>query len=77
MTVPDTGQGPDYTANVRAEIARRNLTHKAAAGMAGIPWSNFSRRMTGAVSWSTTDLERIAHALDIDVAELYRRGPTT
>lgn len=58
------------TQEIRAEMARRRLTQQELA--ARIRWNPgyLSRRLNGAVPWSTDDIDEIAAALDVDAWRL-------
>lgn len=57
-------------AEVRVHMARRQLSQLDLAVALGWSQPYLSRRLTGAVPWSTDDIERIAKELDIPVHEL-------
>lgn len=58
------------TANVRAELARRKISHRDAAAALGMTQSAASRRMRGDVEFSLTEVEQLAGLLEIPVGEL-------
>jgi transcriptional regulator with XRE-family HTH domain len=58
------------TANVRAELARRGISHRDAAQALGLTQSAASRRMRGDVEFSLSEVEQLAALLEIPVTEL-------
>jgi len=58
------------TAEIRAELGRRRLSGRQLAAALGWSANYLSRRMTGAVPWSTHEIEDIALALGVSLAEL-------
>lgn len=61
---------PNYSANVRAEVARAGRTQQAVADAIGMTRPQWERRMSGAVDWRAFELDRIAEALDISYDRL-------
>lgn len=57
-------------ANVRAEMARRNIRRAAVAANLGMTTSSFSRRLTGAVPFNVEELDALARLLDVTVPAL-------
>ncbi|WP_256251081.1 helix-turn-helix domain-containing protein [Mycobacterium malmoense] len=57
-------------ANVRAEMARRLHTQTSLAKEIGWTQQSLSRRLSGHVPFTVSELERIAAALDVNVSEL-------
>jgi lambda repressor-like predicted transcriptional regulator len=55
---------------IRVRLARRNISAAELARRTGLKQPYLSRRMTCEVVFDMRDLERIAAALDVDVAEL-------
>lgn len=61
----------DYAAGeIRATLARRQLTGKELASKLGVSRSWISYRLTGTTEIGLNDLQRIALALDIEVTDL-------
>jgi len=58
------------TAEIRAEMARRRITGRQLAASLGWSAQHLSRRMTGAVAWSTDEIEQAALMLGVPLAEL-------
>lgn len=58
-------------ANVRAEVARRQIRQSAIAEHLGINQQQVSRRLTGVVEFSASELQAIAELLEVPVAALY------
>ncbi len=54
---------------VRAELARQRMSQADLASRVGVSQVFISRRLTGAVSFSVKELERVAEALKVDVAQ--------
>jgi len=73
----------DYAAGeIRAILARRRSTGKELAETLGVSRSWVSYRLIGTTEITLNDLERIARALDVDIADLlprrvYRDGRRT
>lgn len=57
-------------ANVRAEVARRNITQVQIAAALGLPQSGVSRRMKGTVPFSLDELSAMAALLDVPLSDL-------
>ncbi len=55
---------------IRAELARRQLTQADFAIRCGLSASQFSRRMTGEIPWSTNEIDIIAAELGIATERL-------
>lgn len=53
------------TARIRAELDDRSITQHDAAARLGWHQSYLSRRLTGAVPWTTDDIEQVAGLLDL------------
>lgn len=61
----------DYAAGeIRATLARRQLTGKELASKLGVSRSWISYRLTGTTEIGLNDLQRIAAALDLEIADL-------
>lgn len=58
------------TGEIRAELARSDISHSAFAKQCGWTPSALSRRMTGEIPWSTDELERIAKELGLPIDHL-------
>ena len=58
------------TAEIRAELGRRRMSGRQLAAALGWSQQHLSRRMTGAVPWSTDEIEHAAEALGVPLAEL-------
>lgn len=58
---------------IRVLLARRNISAAELARRTGLKQPYVSRRMTGDVAWDIDDLERIARALNVEVADLLPR----
>jgi transcriptional regulator with XRE-family HTH domain len=65
-----TAPPADTVATVRAELARRNISHRAAANTLGWTASTFSRRMKGRVDFTVTEIRALADLLEVPVAQL-------
>ncbi len=55
---------------VRANMARRGRTQSDIATALGISQTAISRRLSGSVPWDVNELELVATALDVPIAEL-------
>lgn len=62
--------------NVRAEVARRNLTQKELAPIIGISRQSLNHRMNCKVNFKPEELKTIADYLDIDPTTFYRASST-
>lgn len=60
----------DITSRVKRAIDASDFTWHKVAIRAGIPKSNFDRRLRGFNPWDTAQIEGIARALDIDPSSL-------
>lgn len=60
----------DYSANVRAEVARSELTQGQVADHVGLSRSQWERRMSGKTDWRAVELDRIAQVLGIPLERL-------
>ena len=58
------------TAEIRAELGRRKKSARLLATALGWSPQHLSRRMTGAVPWSTDEIELVAAVLGVPLAEL-------
>lgn len=58
------------TQEIRAEMGRRQITQQDLAARTRWTPGYLSRRLTGAVPWSTDDIEEIAAALGVDAWRL-------
>lgn len=56
--------------NVRAELARRGLTQEQAGSAIGLTQKAMSRRLTGTVDFSATELHKLADLLGVPVGDL-------
>ncbi|MET8908353.1 helix-turn-helix transcriptional regulator [Micromonospora sp. NPDC004551] len=54
---------------IRAEMARREMTQQALAPLIGMSQQALSRRLRGEHPFDTAELERVANALGVPVAE--------
>ena len=57
-------------ANVRAEMARRNVSQTTLAAALGITQAGISKRIRGQVPFTIDQLVKIAAALDVPLATL-------
>lgn len=57
--------------NVRAELARRRLTQEQVGAEIGLTQKAMSRRLTGEVEFSGSELQKLAEVLGTPVATLY------
>lgn len=61
--------------NVRAELARRRLTQEQVGVEIGLTQKAMSRRLTGEVEFSGSELQKLAEFLGTPVATLYGEIP--
>jgi transcriptional regulator with XRE-family HTH domain len=67
------GTDVDYSANVRAEVARSGSTQGEVAEAIGMTRSQWDRRMANAVDWRAFELHRIADVLGVPIERLTSR----
>lgn len=73
-SAPPRGRLRERTAEeLRVLLARRRMSAAELARQTGIKQSTMARRMTGETAFDLDDLEVIANALGIKVADLFRR----
>lgn len=58
------------TANVRAEMARRNKTQTDVADLLGISQNGVSRRLRGETAWRVHELRALADDFGVPVSSL-------
>lgn len=58
-------------ANARAEVARRQIRQGRIAEHLGLNQQQVSRRLTGEVEFSVSELQKLAELLEVPVATLY------
>jgi len=58
-------------ANVRAEVARQDLSQQAVAELLGISQGAVSRRLAGRVDFSASELDTLARSMGIPVARFF------
>lgn len=56
---------------VRSALALRRFTQERAGEEIGLTQKAMSRRLTGEVEFSASELQRLAELLDVSVASLY------
>lgn len=61
-------------AQLRAELARRNITRMELASRLNVSDAWIYRRLNGAVTLDLNDLERIAQELNLDPSKLLERA---
>lgn len=64
-------------ADVRAEMARQEITQRALASRIGWNQEYLSRRLTGAVDFTLTDVEMLGSALNVKFIQLAARHAGT
>lgn len=78
MTVTTSPEGIGFEAgvisNIRAEMARRNVSNVEMARHLGFSTNAFWRRMSGATSWNLTELGAVAERLGVQVDDLLAVG---
>lgn len=67
---PETPASKRVAANVRAELAARQITAASLAVSLGWSKAATSRRLNGSVSWDVDDVEAVADFLRIDFMRL-------
>lgn len=63
--------------NIRAELARKQMTQMQVADLLELNQSSVSSRLSGATRWKVDELTRLAEALHIDVSVLLSNQPAT
>lgn len=58
--------------NIRAELARRNISASQAAGVLGISKQAFSNRMTNKKPFNIEELEKLANHMNCHIFELLK-----
>jgi transcriptional regulator with XRE-family HTH domain len=66
----DTPQRSPVTANVKAEMARRDVTQQQLAERIGMAQQSLSRRLRGETRFSIDELQLIADVLDVAITDL-------
>ena len=69
--------GSQVAAEVRAEMARQDITRATLAVATDIPPYTLSRRLSGTGDLTVTELMRIAGALGVPAADLIERACST
>lgn len=64
----------DLAAEIRAEMARQQITGQDLAPLIGMSRSTLSRKTTGAAQMTMHDLEAISAALGVEPWEMVRRA---
>lgn len=60
------------SSNIRAELARRNISASQAAGVLGLSKQSFSNRMTNKKPFNIEELEKLANYMECHVFDLLR-----
>jgi transcriptional regulator with XRE-family HTH domain len=55
---------------VRAEMARQGVTHRAIAEYLGMPQPSFTKRLNGKIQFDLAELEKVAEYLGVTVTDL-------
>lgn len=63
--------------NIRAELARKQMTQTQVADVLGLTQSGVSSRLGGRTPWRVDELTRLAEALQLSVAVLLADQPAT
>lgn len=61
-------------AEVRAELARQNVSHRQAAEWLGMSQSQITRRLNGKIAFDTVVLEILARHLGVPVRQFFPVG---
>ena len=69
-----TNRSAAVASNIRAEIARRNLSQRVIAEHLGVSQPSFSARMSGKTPIDVNELFAIADLLDVDPAALLKES---
>ena len=67
----DAYLGGVVAANIRAEAARRRFSQSSMAAVLGLNQAAVSRRMTGKVEFSASELSKLAEAFDVPVSTFF------
>jgi transcriptional regulator with XRE-family HTH domain len=65
-----TSSHSTVAANVRAELARRQIRHATVAVDLGYTPQAMSRRLSGAVPFTAVDLQHLARIVDVPIDDL-------
>jgi transcriptional regulator with XRE-family HTH domain len=65
---------PTIADRVRGALATRRLNQEQAGEAIGLSQKAMSRRLTGEVEFSATELQRIAELAGVPIASLYGEG---
>lgn len=68
--LPETDIEKITSANIRAELARAQVTQIALAEYLGISQASVSAKLKGKTPWSLAEVGAVALALEVDPAEL-------
>lgn len=68
--MPHTPTTQRIAANVRAEMARRQITQSAMSKETGLSQTAISRRLVGSIPFTVNELDRIADILTVPVSHL-------
>lgn len=60
--------------NLVAEMARRGDTQKALANLLGLPDGSISRRLSGEIEWSISEIDKICDYYKKDYYELFKKN---
>lgn len=60
---------------VRAEMGRQRISGIQLAGLLGVSDMYLSRRLTGQIAFDLAEIERVAIALNVPVAQLLQLAP--
>ena len=63
--------------NIRAELARKQMTQMQVAEILGLTQSSVSSRLRGDTRWKLDELVILAEALHVDAATLLANPPAT
>ena len=66
----DTSLSGRVAANIRAELARNNITQEQLAGQINMARSSLHHRLSGRTALTLEEVERIAAALQVDTDKL-------
>ena len=66
-----TSSHSTVAANVRAELARRQIRHATVAADLGYTPQAMSRRLSGAVPFTAVDLQRLSQLVDVPIEQFH------
>lgn len=70
-------QQHDVAAEVRAVLARKQIRQRGLGEALGLNQPATSRRLSGSLEWTVTEIQAVAKFLDVPVASLFGETPAS